>query len=336
LDSVTQITLGAAVAEAVGGRKFGNRAMAWGALCGTLPDLDVLIPFGEAVADFTYHRGFSHSIFVTGLLAPLIVWLILKVHPQTARYRWRWAALVFLVFGTHILLDCFTVYGTQALWPLTEWPVSWSTVFIIDPAYTLPLIVGVVAVLVMGRKSGRGPAFNRAGLVLSSAYLAWTVGAKAHVETKVRASLADQGIAYQRLLTTPAPFNMVLWRIIVMEEGGYREAYYSLLDGDAPLATTRYESRTELLQGIEDHWPVTRLQWFTYGFYAVSTSSPGVVITDLRMGVEGSYVFRFKVGVRRDGHTRPIASERLEAVRDTARLPLIWKRIFDPAVSLDP
>ena len=118
MDSITQITLGAAVGEAVLGKHIGNRAILWGGIFGLLPDLDVLIPFGDAVKDFTYHRGFSHSLFVLTALTPIFVWLVMKVHPSTAQYRNRWFSLVFLSLITHVLLDCLTVYGTQILWPL--------------------------------------------------------------------------------------------------------------------------------------------------------------------------------------------------------------------------
>jgi inner membrane protein len=141
LDSLTQIALGAAVGEATLGRKVGSRAPLWGAICGTLPDLDVFIPLGDPVSDFTYHRSFSHSLFVLAALTPLVVWLILKIHPQTREHRAGWAALVYLAFATHVLLDSFTVYGTQIFWPLDTTPVGWSTIFIIDPLYTLPLLL---------------------------------------------------------------------------------------------------------------------------------------------------------------------------------------------------
>ncbi|MFK8164237.1 MAG: metal-dependent hydrolase [Lewinella sp.] len=73
MDSLTQIVLGAAVGEAVLGRKVGNRAMLWGGLCGTLPDLDV---FANAVSDpmsaLAYHRAFTHSLPFAFLVAPLV------------------------------------------------------------------------------------------------------------------------------------------------------------------------------------------------------------------------------------------------------------------------
>ena len=64
MDSVTQAVFGAAVGGAVLGRRLGWRAFAWGAVLGTLPDLDSLVPYGGPVEDFTYHRGYSHALAV--------------------------------------------------------------------------------------------------------------------------------------------------------------------------------------------------------------------------------------------------------------------------------
>jgi inner membrane protein len=330
LDSVTQIALGAAVGEAVLGSKVGNRAIMWGALCGTLPDLDVFVPFAGPVEAFTYHRSFSHSILVALLATPLIAWLILKLHPDTAPQRRGWLLLVYLALATHALLDAFTVYGTQILWPLDPTPVTWSTVFIIDPAYTLPLLIGVTCALVAKRQSSWGHRANMAGLVLSSLYLAWSVAVKLHVDSVARDALAQQGIGYTKLLSGPGPFNTLLWRVLVMDEGGYYEGLYSLLDRERTIRFARYPSRPQLLRGLEEHWAVRRLQWFTKGFYSVGLEGNAVVISDLRMGLEPGYVFRFKVGEIGNPHARPLPAEQLPARRQIERLPWVWERIWSP------
>jgi inner membrane protein len=328
LDSLTQIALGAAIGEATLGRRVGRRAMLWGAALGTLPDLDVFIPMGDAVRDFTYHRSFSHSLFVLAAITPLLVWLILKLHPQTAPQRRGWLWLVFLVLSTHALLDSFTVYGTQLFWPFYPTPISGSTIFIIDPLYTLPLLAGVACALIAARDADWGRRMNLAGLALSSLYLAWTVGAKLHVEEVARESLARQGIESERLLSVPAPFNTLLWRVLVMADDGYYEGFYSLLDRERTLNTTRYPSEPALLAGLEQHWPVRRLQWFTGGFYAVSRRDHAVVMTDLRMGLEPDYIFSFKVGEVSNPHARPSSPEMLPATRNFGRLAWVWERIW--------
>lgn len=333
MDSVTQLVLGAAVGEATVGRQVGRRGLLWGAALGTFPDLDVFIPLGGAVEDFTYHRSFSHSLLVLALLTPLMVWLIIKCHPDTREHRRRWLWMVYLVFATHVLLDSFTVYGTQIFWPLITTPQSWSTLFIIDPAYTLPLLVGVLAALILSRQHPRGHRINQVGLALSTVYLAWSLGVKFYVQDIARESLARQGVNYHQLLSTPAPFNTLLWRFVAMGDGGYFEGYYSLLDGHPDVTGQRYESRVELLDAIADHWPVQRLQWFTHGYYKVTEEENSVVMSDLRMGLEGDYVFRFQVADISNPHPTPITAQRVnDGPRNTGRLAQVWARLFDHRV----
>ncbi len=304
--------------------------MLWGAICGLLPDLDLLVPLGDVVKEFTYHRGPSHSLFVLAALTPPFVWLILKLHRHMVQYRLRWYSLVFLAFATHVLLDCFTVYGTQIFWPLTTPPVMWSTIFIIDPTYSIPLFVGVLAALILGRRSSWGHALNTACLILSTAYILWSVGAKLYIEDVAQKSLQRQNITYRKVLTVPSPFNTVLWRILVMDDEKYYEGFYSLFDPTRNIKFTQHPSDPQLLKGIEKHWPVRRLQWFTHGFYSVQRLLDDIVITDLRMGMEPSYVFRFKIGKLGNPHAIPTDSQRVYSERQWGQLHWVWQRIWTP------
>lgn len=336
MDSLTQLALGAAVGEATMGRKIGSRAILWGAIAGTLPDLDVFVPLGDAVKDFTYHRSASHSLFVLALLTPFLVWLITRIHPDTRVHFKRWLLAIYLVFATHVLLDSLTAYGTQIFWPFVTTPVSFSSVFIIDPLYTLPLLVGVMAALVMTRHTDRGHLINRFGLMASTLYLSWTLIAKTIVDRNFEDALRDQGIAYQKMFTTPSPFNSLLWRAVVRDQAGYYEAYYSLLDDDNDIRFSFFPSEDQLLNEISEHWPVQRLKWFSRGFYAVSERQGDIVISDLRMGLEPGYVFQFKVGVISNPHPKPVSPERLTADRDLSLLRLVWGRIWNKNVELGP
>jgi inner membrane protein len=331
VDTVTQIALGAAVGEATLGRQIGRRAVLWGGICGLFPDLDVLVPLGDAVKDFTYHRGPSHSLFVLAALTPLFVYVIRRLHPQTAEFRFRWYVLVYLAFATHVLLDCLTVYGTQILWPLSTPPVMWSTIFIIDPTYSVPLFFGVLAALILSRKAKLGHAVNTACLILSTVYLIWSVGAKVFVNTSAHESLKRQNIVYESVLTVAAPFNTLLWRVLVMDANGYYEGFYSLLDDGRDIRFDYYPSDRRLLDGLDRHWPVERLKWFTYGFYAVQQLGNDIVMTDLRMGLEPNYVFSFKVGRMGNPHAIPSKSERVFGERGWEQLKWVWQRIWTEA-----
>lgn len=327
MDSLTQIALGASVGEAVLGHRVGRKAALWGAIGGTLPDLDVLIPFGDPVADFTFHRSFSHSVIILALLTPLMVWLIRKIHPADAAHRKGWFALVYLAFLTHVLLDSCTVYGTQIFWPLSDYPMTWGSIFIIDPLYTLPLIAGVIAVAFFRRNPRSAYRFNLAMLALSTLYLGWSFAAKYHTHGIAREELVRQGIEYRQLMSLPGPFNTVLWRFVVMTPNGYAEGWYSLLGSDRVIEFTHRDSATELLSGLEAHWPVTRLQWFTKGFYRVVRQDESVIMQDLRMGGGDYYVFQFKVGEIGNPHSVPTASVQLPGTLEEGTFKVLWSRL---------
>lgn len=329
MDSLTQITLGAAVGEAVLGKKIGRKALLWGAAGGTLPDLDVLLKYGDPVMDFTYHRSFSHSIFILTLLTPLFVWLILKIHPDSKRYAKKWALMLWLVFMTHIFLDCLTVYGTQIFWPIWNYPVGLGSIFIIDPLYTIPLLVGVLAALLMRHDNDWKYRLNIAGLALSSLYLVWSVSAQYYVYRMVENSFDRHSIRYRQLLVSAAPLNTLLWRVVVIKDGGhYYEGFYSLLDQSDDVSLREHTSQNELLIGVEQSWPVKRLKWFTKGYYKVWQNSDEVIISDLRMGMEPNYVFSFAVGRKSNPHVLPMSAERIRQSRDLAALKKVWQRIW--------
>lgn len=300
MDSVTQAALGGAVAGAVLGRRLGWRAYAWGAGLGTLPDLDVLVSYGGPVADFVFHRGASHAVAVHTLAAPPLGALGWRIHRQAGAGPGRWILAVWLVLVTHALLDAATVYGTRLLLPFSDEALGLGSLFIIDPLFTLPLLVGIGMALA-GRCSARARRWNLAGLVLGTAYAGWSVAAQQHVEGVARMALADAAVAYERLLVTPAPFTTVLWRVVAMDAAGngYYEGYHTIGSGRPP-GFTRFPSRPELLRPLAGNPSVERLQRFTDGFYAVGLVGEQVVITDLRMGAAPAYAFAFAVGRRGD------------------------------------
>lgn len=330
MDSVTQIALGAAVSEAIIGRQVGRKALLWGAIAGTIPDLDVLVPFDDPIKNFTYHRSFSHSFLFLMVLMPILTWLIVRIHPSTHIYRKRWLAAVFLVLITHPLLDCFTVYGTQVFWPFSEYPVTWSTVFIIDPAYTLPLLVGSLCALIMSRNSLRGRYLNAAGLILSSAYLVFSMAGKWQVDRAAMSTLARYNLSNASYVTAAAPFNTLLWRVVFIDGNRYGEGFYSLFDASDSIRLTWYDSEPALLNDIADTWSVQRLKWFTKGFYRVRGQNDQVNIADLRMGQEPFYIFSFNVGEIKDGLVMPIPTTRNPTERAYPEQILwIWDRIWD-------
>jgi inner membrane protein len=319
MDSVTQAALGAAVGVAV----LGRRTPVWkaalaGAVCGTLPDLDALVDHGDPVSNMTFHRAESHALFWLTLASAPIGWVAARLAREPDRLR-RWWLAVWLALVTHPLLDALTIYGTQLWLPFSDRPVGLGSVFVIDPLVTLPLLVGVIAALTL--RAPRALAWNRAGLALGCAYLAWSVVAQAWVRGQAVDALHAQGVVRPvHLLVTPAPFNTLLWRVVAVSSDGrrYVEGFRSLLDpGDRPWRFDTFDRGSRFLPDERLRgWHLNRMLWFTRGHWKLERRTDGaLVLSDLRMGQEPSYVFTFRFPPRGDGALPQAVGGRLEIAR---------------------
>jgi inner membrane protein len=330
MDSVSQLALGSAIGIAVMGRRTAVwKAALWGGVCGTLPDLDALIDFGDAVRNMTYHRAESHALFYLTLASPVLAWIASRVHGEQALFK-RWWLALWLVLITHPLLDAFTIYGTQLLLPLSDHPFGVGSIFIIDPLYTLPLLIGVVAAL--AAKSERALHWNQAGLALSTVYLAWTVAAQAHVHGIVQDHLAARGTPNAQFFATPTAFNTVLWRVVVMREGGYEEGFYSLLDarvnGQRVIRFDAFNSDQAVYESVKHLWAMQRMEWFTHGFFSLREQDGRAILSDLRMGQEPNYVFTFVVAQRQSPQFAEVTPTAMGGRGDIGKgLAWVWTRL---------
>ncbi len=323
MDSLSQIALGAAVSVAALAKPIRTKqiklwqAAAAGAVFGTLPDLDVLISHGDPISDMTLHRTESHSLFYLSLVSPLFAWLWVKLLRNPALFKQSLLA-VWLVLLTHPLLDTLTIYGTQLALPFSDYPFGTGSVFVIDPLYTLPLLIGTGIALFNKKLS-----WNSAGLVLSSAYLLFGLAAQQVVYAEVKQQLAVSGQKAEKLLVTATPFNTLLWRAVLITDDAYMEGYYSLLDDPAPMQWRSFTRDKNLIEQWQDNPAVARLAWFSHGFYQLEQQGDQVLLTDLRMGMAPFYSFSFVVAERAEAKP-PV---QLEFPRDnSASLAWLYQR----------
>ena len=329
MDSLSQLALGAAVGVAVMGRRTAVwKSAAWGALLGTLPDLDVVIDHGDALLNMVLHRAETHALFWLTLLAPLVGAAIARLHGEWAHWR-RWWLAAWLVLITHPLLDTMTVYGTQLALPFSNHPFGVGSIFIIDPLYTLPLLVGVLVALGLARRRPVGALrANAWGLALSTAYLAWGVAAQQHVTSLAQASLARQGIQAQALLVTPTAFNTVLWRVVATTPTHYHEGFYSLLDTGPEPQWDVFDRGPALLAAYARDPAFQRLNTFAKGLVAMHAVDGRAHVSDLRMGQTPTFSFTFDIGPAAGPAPDPQPALPRGGRPDVDRaLPWLWARI---------
>lgn len=284
MDSLTQIVLGAAVGEAILGRKVGNKAILWGAIAGTIPDLDVFATFFvDQVRTNELHRGFSHSILFSLLAAPILGWLVHRLYKKESATWKGWSWLMFGALVTHPLLDVHTSWGTQLLWPL-DYKITYNNIFVVDPIYTIPFLVFVILAMVRKRDNPKRRFYNTLGLLISSAYMLITIGFKGIAHYQFVKNLNQQHITFKDLEAKPTVFNSILWCGYVETETSFLLGYYSLFDSPKPIEFITFPKKQKLLGKMADEDLAKRLIKLSRGWYNIEVQGDTTLFYDLRFG----------------------------------------------------
>ena len=167
MDPVTQGVLGGGFATTLSNKKDLKFATFCGILGGLAPDLDIFIrSTTDTLLFLEYHRHFSHSIFfvpIGGLIISVIIFLLFFKRNKSFKEIYLFSTLGFL---SHGLLDSCTSYGTSLFWPLSEQRVALNIISIIDPLFTIPVLIFIMLTLIYESKI-----FLKIGLFLCCLYL---------------------------------------------------------------------------------------------------------------------------------------------------------------------
>ncbi len=304
MDSLSQIVLGASVAEASIGGKVGNKAMFWGAVAGTIPDLDVFSKYVvDTVGSLWFHRTVTHSLIFCIVFAPILGWIIHKIHKNGSATWKDWCLMSFWCLVTHPLLDCFTTWGTMFFWPFSEFKIAWKTVFVVDPMYTIPFLVLVVWAMFYNRTHYKRSKFNNWGLGISSFYLFLTIFSKQAADANFNKGFESAGITPVQYDTRPTPLNNILWTTNAEIENEYLIGYYSHFDTSHNSDFQFFNKNHHLLETYSENKKLQTLIELTQGYYTVEQiDSVTYHISDLRFGQvyshtnkEGFFVFTYVI-----------------------------------------
>lgn len=307
MDSITQIVLGAACGEAVLGKKIGNRALLFGAIGGTIPDLDVFtsqLLYNNEIDIMAAHRGFSHSIVfaILGAFAfgYLFYWIYNTQKRRGTTLRRDWIKLSFWSLFTHMILDAFTPYGTQLFLPFSDFRVAFNNISVADPSYTIPFLICMIVMMFFKRTSTRRRTWLSLALGISTVYMIWTIGNKIYMNQVFKKSLLSENIEAIRYSTQPTILNNILWYGIAETETDYYIAFYSFFDESQELDWKQIEKQHDL--GDLSHPDIEKLQWFSNGYFNFQPieASENLKYNDLRYmmvddGANSQFVFSFEL-----------------------------------------
>lgn len=291
MDSLTQAALGAAIGQATLGNRIGKKAALAGAFVATIPDLDVLLRvFYSSYDMLRIHRGISHSL-IFGVFGALVLSLLFKrtkLFSQVSLVRLWWFNALCLV--THSLLDFCTSYGTQLFLPFSDMRLGIDIVNVVDPVYTVPLLIGTLGGLFIPRLKPNMFRWNAVGLMVSSLYLIFTFTVKMKVNGRLEADLSNEDIRWTNLLTMPVGVASMNWYGVATTDAGiYMKKYTLFADTNEPFQF--FPQNDLLLNNLEPEVART-MRWFAKGFYTAEAVGDTIRIYNLQVDMRGMVLDR--------------------------------------------
>jgi inner membrane protein len=270
--------------EAFAGHKVGKKAMLWGALAQSIPDIDfIAASWLNTSENLLAHRGFIHSILFCIAITFVLTFFAERWHrPHNISFA-RWAAFFAAVILTHIFLDAFNNYGVGWFEPFSHYRISFNVVYVADPFFSVVPGIALVMLLVLRSFSKKRKFWWRAGLGFCFLYLGYCVVNKIIINSDVKQLLHKQDIQYNSYLTTPAPLQSWLWFVAASTDSGYYVGYHSVFDKSEKL-NLQYFPRNILLNDAKDKKQVQELIRFSQGYYTIEQREDTLVFNDLRFG----------------------------------------------------
>lgn len=279
MDPLTQGALGAAAAQAAAKPRLAPWAALLGGLSGMAPDLDVLVRSSrDPLLFLEYHRQFSHALVfipIGALLCALIAYPLVRRRVS----RGRAYAFCLLGYATHGLLDACTSYGTQLFWPFSDFRVAWNVVSVVDPLFTLPLVV-----LVLLAALRRRPVLARVAFSWTLAYLLLGVGQRERAEAAALDLASRRGHTPIRLEAKPSFGNLLLWKSIYETADRFHVDAVRLgwrpraFPGQSVASLESSQDLPWLEASSQQASDVERFRWFSDGFVALDPDRPDRII----------------------------------------------------------
>ena len=301
MDSITHIALGACVGEAFFGRGFGKKAMLWGALAQSAPDIDFLGALWLSTDEnLLAHRGFTHSITFALMISPVLALVAEKIHrPHNIRFS-KWLIFFLTEVFLHLFIDGFNNYGVGWLEPFSHHRFSFNAIYVADPLFSVWSGLAIVMLFGLHSYHPRRRFWWRFGVFIPLVYLGLCTMNKININKDVKDILQQQHIAYTRYFTTPAPFTNMLWYVVAGNDTGYHVGFRSVLDTKKQIDLSYFPRNDSLLKPVADHEEVQHLIRFSQQFYKTELWGDSLVFNDLRFGQmmgwqnpKGKFVFHY-------------------------------------------
>lgn len=284
MDTLTHIVLGACIGEAIAGKQLGKKALVLGALAQSFPDIDFVASFWlPTTQDLLAHRGITHSFIFIAIVAPLQAF-VCRLSGNSAMTLRRWIFFWFLEMFIHIFIDAFNAYGTGWFEPFSHYRVSFNTMYVADPLFSIWPGLAFLALIGLGTNSKARIKWLKMGIGMCTFYLFCGAIFKLAIENHIARDLSDNHIQAKRHFTTPTPLNNLLWYIVAENDSGYFIGYRSIFDRQKHTDYHFVYKNDSLLRQTDNKQEAADLKKLSGGFYALQYWHDTLVFNDVRFG----------------------------------------------------
>ena len=271
--------------EAFAGKTVGKKAMLWGILAQSIPDVDFIASFWLKTSDnLLAHRGITHSLLFALLITPIIAGFAYSLHKPHNISLKKWILFIGSVIFIHLFLDAFNNYGVGWLEPFSHVRISFNTIYVADPFFSIIPGIALLMLLFIKQKSTVRKWIWKTGLIIPFLYLLYSLSNKLYVTAETEKILAAQNINYNKLLITPAPLQTWLWFIAAGNDSGFYTGYRSVFDKQPSLELHFKPQNNNLIHLVKEPDQLNKLIRFSQGFYTIEQRKDSLVFYDLRFG----------------------------------------------------
>lgn len=286
MDSLTHIALGSCIGEIALGKKLGRKAMVWGLLAASLPDIDAVAGLFLSLPDeLIAHRGITHSLLFAIIVSALLAGICGRLYKKQQISFLHFYFFFLLQVLLHDLLDTCNAYGTGLLEPFSNTRFSFNLLYVADPLFSIWPVIACLVLLIYRKNRRIQTRFAAGSLALSLVYLGISINNKNITDNYLGRSFERQGIRPLHYFSTPTPFNNMLWYSVADVDSGYYVGHLSVFDDKSlPVPFNFFKKRDYLLDSVENKQEVQQLKTFADGYYTAERWNDTLVFNVLRFG----------------------------------------------------
>ena len=281
MDPLSQGTVGAVFAQSTSNKSNIFKVGLIGFLAGLAPDLDVFIGSStDPILFLEFHRQFTHSLFFIPFGSLIVSLLVFPLVKRSMSFKNVYIASL-LGYATHGLLDACTSYGTLLFWPFSNERITWNNISIIDPLFTIPVLLLAATAIKTKKKVFSFFAIGWIAFYLSLGFVQYERALSTANE------LANsRGHNAERLTLKPSFGNLILWKSIYQHNDTFyvdaiRTVQLSTWCVGESIRAFDYEQHLpDLDEDSQQKKDIERFRWFSQDYLGYDEEKN--IVTDVR------------------------------------------------------